>query len=74
MAANDLRATSAREPLSEEVAKAGNPKGAYVHPDRIRELQAIKNKEFDLTKLLRQLMTLVHYGNVQVPEIVGRLV
>lgn len=55
MAANDLRATSAREPLPDEAARAGNPKGAYVHPDRLRELQTIKNKDFDLTKLLRLL-------------------
>jgi hypothetical protein len=55
MAANDLRATSNREPMPDEVAKAGNPRGAYVHPDRLSELQATKHTNFDLTKLLRLL-------------------
>ena len=36
MAANELRAISDRGPMPDEVAKAGNPKGAYVHPDRLR--------------------------------------
>ena len=55
MAANDLRATAVREPLPEEMAKAGNPKGAYVHPDRLKDLHNVKHKDFDLTKLLRLL-------------------
>jgi hypothetical protein len=55
MAANDLRATAVREPLPEEMAKAGNPKGTYLHPDRLKELHKLKHKEFDLTKLLQLL-------------------
>jgi hypothetical protein len=55
MAANDLRATAVREPLPEEMAKAGNPKGTYVHPDRLKELYNIKHKDFDLAKLLQLL-------------------
>jgi hypothetical protein len=55
MALNDLRATADREPITGGVAKAGNPKGAYVHPDRLRELQAIKHKSFDFAKLVRLL-------------------
>lgn len=55
MAANDLRGTSDREPMPDEVAKAGHPKGVYVHPDRLSELQAIKHGSFDLTKLRRLL-------------------
>jgi hypothetical protein len=58
MAANDLRATAVREPLPEEMAKAGNPKGAYVHPDRLKEIHNIKHKDFDLTKLLQLLKEL----------------
>lgn len=55
MAANELRASPTCDPLPEEAAKAGNPKGAYVHPARLKELHAIKHKNFDLTKLLRLL-------------------
>ena len=55
MAANDLRATALREPVPEEMAKAGNPKGLYVHPDRLKELQTIKHHDFDLRKLLQLL-------------------
>jgi hypothetical protein len=55
MAANDFRATAAREAIPEEMAKAGNPKGAYVHPDRLKELQTIEHHDFDLRKLLQLL-------------------
>jgi hypothetical protein len=56
MAANELRSGNTTSgPLPDEAAKAGNPKGAYVHPDRLRELSALKPAGFDLTKLLRLL-------------------
>jgi hypothetical protein len=55
MAANDLRATADREPMQDEAAKAGHPQGAYVHPDRLHELQAIKHTSFDFVKLVRLL-------------------
>jgi hypothetical protein len=55
MAANDLRATAVPETVPEEIAKAGNPKGLYIHPDRLKELQTIKHHDFDLRKLLQLL-------------------
>jgi hypothetical protein len=55
MAANELRTAPAPNPLPEEVAKAGNPGGAYVHPNRLKQLHAISHNNFDLTKLLQLL-------------------
>lgn len=56
MAANELRSGNTTSgPLPDEAAKAGNPKGAYVHPDRVRELNALRSANFDLIKLIRLL-------------------